>query len=107
MVLTEGLCGEGVGDGDGDEEKDRDLESKWTCEEGALRCPGPDQGQGRWLPSQKRSWQVSASDLKRLSVFPVLSSNSSGKRSHQAGGPAALGAAWAGQQGHTQPDLAR
>lgn len=26
MVLTGGLCGEGVGDGDGDEEKDRDLD---------------------------------------------------------------------------------
>lgn len=26
LVLTEGLCGEGVGDGDGDEEKDRDLD---------------------------------------------------------------------------------
>lgn len=28
MVLTGGLCGEGVGDGDGDEEKDRDLGNK-------------------------------------------------------------------------------
>lgn len=26
LVLTGGLCGEGVGDGDGDEEKDRDLD---------------------------------------------------------------------------------
>lgn len=26
LVLTAGLCGEGVGDGDGDEEKDRDLD---------------------------------------------------------------------------------
>lgn len=26
LVLTEGLCGEGVGEGDGDEEKDRDLD---------------------------------------------------------------------------------
>lgn len=28
LVLTGGLCGEGVGDGDGDEEKDRDLGNK-------------------------------------------------------------------------------
>lgn len=41
LVLTGGLCGEGVGDGDGDEEKDRDLGNKESVrrKSGAWQIP--------------------------------------------------------------------
>lgn len=72
LVLTEGLCGEGVGDGDGDEEKDRDLGSKQTREEGASRCPGHVWPMSGMLPvfTESHCKSLSASDLKWLLSVP-------------------------------------